>query len=387
MKLLIASHLYPSCISRTAGSFVHNQARFLQPYCQLEAVAPIPWFPLPGLGHWSGYRRIPREELRDGVRVLHPRYPVLPGRILYSSAWRPYLAALERAAPYWPDVVHAHCAYVDGLAAAEYAHRRGCPLVLTVHGNDIKHLPEEHPRIRARVTEALERAAAVIAVSQELAGRAAELGASPARLHVIPNGVDCQAFACAGHRQPGVPTWRLMYVGRFAEAKGIGVLLEAFARLRSRGRNVELELVGGASATGTAGRFIRHAEALGIGDRVSFADEVPWTELPARLGRADIFVLPSYSEGLPLVLLEAMACGLPIVSTRCGGPEEIVNDRVGVLVDVGDPDQLASGMAFAMDGYDRFDRRAIRQQAEERFDYRIIAARIWQTYQEVLGCA
>ena len=95
--------------------------------------------------------------------------------------------------------------------------------------------------------------------------------------------------------------------------------------LRAEGRDVWLDLIGGSQATNLAD-FHREAERLGVTDRVRFVDEVPNSELPGRLAEADLFVLPSYSEGLPVSPLEALACGLPLVTTRCGGPEEVVDD-------------------------------------------------------------
>ena len=85
MKVLLLSHLYPNVISKLSGSFVHNQARFLQDHCQLEVVAPVPWFPLPGFGLWSAYRHVPRCEVLDGIEVRHPRRFAVPRRIFLAE--------------------------------------------------------------------------------------------------------------------------------------------------------------------------------------------------------------------------------------------------------------------------------------------------------------
>ena len=144
MRVLITSHGYPSSLSQLAGSFVHNQARFLQAHCDIRCVSPTPWFPLPGFGRWSAYRRTPRREVMDGIDLARPRYVRIPRRVLLSQEWRSYLRALIRAAgegERGEDVIHAHYAYPDGLAAVHYARRRGgIPVVVTVHGHDIKDL-------------------------------------------------------------------------------------------------------------------------------------------------------------------------------------------------------------------------------------------------------
>ena len=380
MKVLIASHLYPSPLSLTYGSFVHNQARFLQEHCRLEVVAPVPWFPVPGMGRWSAFRGLPPREDCEGVPVRRPRYLRLPRRVLFSAEWRSYLRALRGADLDGVEVLHAHCAYPDGFAAGVLGRELGIPVVLTVHGHDLKDLPAV-PRWRRLVQQALADAAAVVAVSGELAGLARGLGADAAKVHTIPNGVDGELFAPTAERVAGEGGWRLLYVGRFDRAKGLGVLLQALALL---GRDdISLTLVGGNPMTGGEDEFRRQAVELGLEDRVEFVSEVPWERLPSYMAAADLFVLPSFSEGLPLVLLEAMSCGLPVVSTRCGGPEEIVEPQGGRLVGVGDAEALAAAVGETLDGYGAYDRRAIRSRALERYDYRRVAQRLASLYTQV----
>ena len=264
------------------------------------------------------------------------------------------------------------------------AHKPVGPVVITVHGSDIKILPKLKSQWRQLIAEALTQATAVIAVSQELRREVLQLGVPADKVRCIPNGVDCRLFSATGSHQPGKDGWRLLYVGRFVEAKGLRVLLEALAKVRSQGRDVSLTLIGGHPATGTAHPFLPQVKALNLSEHVSFEDAVPWEELPPYMAAADLFVLPSFSEGLTTSLVEAMACGLPVVATRCGGPEEVVNEEVGRLVAVGDAEDLAAGILAVLDEYDCYDREAIRQQAEARYDYRQVAAQIHALYEDVL---
>lgn len=385
MKVLVLSHLYPNPIAKMSGRFVHNQLRLLKDHCQVEVVSPVPWFPLPGFSLWSAYRRIPHVDVLDGIRVRYPRRFALPRRVLFTKLWRFQLRALLNSVARVPDLIHAHCAYPDGRAAVEYGAQTGRPVVITVHGSDIKVLPKLKSELRQRIVEALTQAAAVVAVSQELRRAVVQLGVPADRVVCIPNGVDCRLFSATGARQSGKDGWRLLYVGRFVEAKGLRVLLTALAKVRSQGRDVSLTLVGGHPATGTAHPFLAQVEALNLSAHVSFADAVPWEDLPQYMAAADLFVLPSFSEGLTTSLVEAMACGLPVVATRCGGPEEVVNAEGGRLVAVGDAEDLAAGILAVLDEYDGYDREAISRQAEARYDYRRLAARIYALYEDVLA--
>lgn len=388
MKVLVLSHLYPNSYAPASGTFVHNQLRFLREYCSIEVAAPVPWFPVPGFGRWSAYRRVPRVEVVDGMRICHPRRLALPRRILFTRQWRFHLRALERCDLAVPDLVHAHCAYPDGRAAVEYGARHGKPVVVTVHGFDIKRLPRLDPRWRRLTVEALERADAVVAVSRDLRNDVLKLGVRAEKVRWIPNGVDCRLFSSgASPRTPGEGGWRLLYVGRFVEQKGLRVLLETLALIRRRRSDVSLTLIGGHPATGTSEPFLEQVGALGLSDCVEFRDAVPPEEMPRHMAGSDLVVLPSFYDSFGIVLIEAMACGLPVVATRCGGPEEVVDDRAGRLVETGDANDLAAGILAVIDRYSGYDRQAIRRVAAERYDYREVVGQIYELYEEVLGAA
>jgi len=385
VKVLVASHLYPSSFSLTSGSFVHNQVRFLSAHCSIRVVSPTPWFPsLPGFGRWSGYGRVKRREIRDGVEVKRPSYLTLPRRMVFARAWRSHLAALRRAIDIPPDLIHAHCAYPDGLAAVQYGELLGIPAVITVHGHDIRDLGGSTSPWRKLVVEALDRAALVIANGPDLYERMQHLGIPAHKMEIIPNGVDCQVFDSDFRRRPGERGWHLLYVGRFTQKKGVGVLLQAMAVLRRKRDDVRLTLIGGGEKTGTAAVFHRQAEALGLRDCVEFFDELPWAQIPQYMNAADVFVLPSFYESFGLVLVEAMACGLPLVATRCGGPNNLVEEGTGLLVEVDDAEDLARGVEEVLKTYPHYDRRAIRRRAQEQYDYRQVAARIYGVYKTVL---
>ncbi len=384
MNVLITSRLYPSSSLPTRGTFVHEQARFLGAQCRVEVVSPTPFsLPAGGFGRWAAYARIPRTELLDGLEIRYPRYLSLPRRLLFSQAWRLYLAALKGAVRTRPDLIHAHLAYPDGLAAVEYARQLGCPVVISVHGHDVREIPEAKASWRSLVSRALGQATAVIASSRDMRERVRALGVEDRRIHAIPQGVDCRMFRI-GRRAGGEDGWRVLYVGRYDPRKGLDVLLEAMHRVRQQRGDVQLQLVGGSPLSGTAAAYGRTIADLGLADCVELVDEQPHEEIPRFMAEADLFALPSYYDSFGVVVAEAMACGLPVVATRCGGPEELVEAGSGKLVAVGDAEDLAAGILAVIEGYGRYDRPAIRRRAEGLWDYRGIAARIHALYEEIL---
>ena len=174
-------------------------------------------------------------------------------------------------------------------------------------------------------------------------------------------------------------------MGRFDPRKGLGLLLEAMHLVRESRGDVRLRLVGGSPLSGTSRSYEGQVAALGLADCVEFIDERPHEAIPGLMAQADLFVLPSYYDSFGVVLVEAMACGLPVVATRCGGPEELVEEHSGRLVAVGDAADLAAGILAVIEGYGRYDREAIRRRAEERWDYRRVAARIHSLYEQLLA--
>ncbi len=386
MKVLLTSRLYPSSAYPARGTFVHNQARFLSELCEVEVLAPLPYFPrIPGFGRWSALAGVADVEERDGLSVQYPRYFSPPRRLLFARAWRAYLRALEDGAALRPrpDVLHAHLAYPDGRAAVEYGARLGIPVVISVHGHDVREIPQANPRWRTLVAEALTRADAVVASSRDVRTRVLELGVAPQRIWDIPQGVDCARFAPPAVRRGGKGGWRLLYAGRFDAKKGIAVLLDALHLLCQHRGDVSLKLVGASSDSGNGEAFRQQAERLGLAERVEFCPARPWSEMPTVMAEPDVFVLPSFYDSFGIVLIEAMACGVPVVATRCGGPEQLVDDGVGRLAEVGDAASLAAAIEDVLTHYADFEPDTLRRRAEA-FDYRQVAERTLALYESVL---
>lgn len=248
------------------------------------------------------------------------------------------------------DLVHAFFGFPTGWLC--YGTRGRVPYILSLRGSDV---PGENARFKLdyRILGPLvfkpiwRRASALVACSEGLKSRALRFLPS-ARIEVIPNGVDLDRFHPA--RDRSVPDMlRLLTVGRLSATKRVPLLVEMVGRLRVQGCPVRLTVVGG----GRLDLELRSlVEQQGLGDAVTFTGRREAEDMPQIYREHDVFVSASMQEGMSNAMLEAMACGLPIVTTRCEGVDELISDN-GVVVDEPDPGSLAAavrGLAHDREG-------------------------------------
>ena len=224
------------------------------------------------------------------------------------------------------------------------ARAAGRPYILHVHGGEFLQFygQESRPLAQRFIRYTLARAALVIALSEQWRERL--LAISPAaRVEVVPNGVWLPDFQGPRRAEDREPT--LLFVGDLIRAKGVFDLIRAFARVAARCPRLRLTLAGGAPAPA-----IRECiAASGVQDRVACPGWLGPERLRAELSGATVFALPSYAEGMPMALLEAMSWGLPVVATPVGGvPQVVEHEMNGLLVTPGDIDGIAAAIARLM---------------------------------------
>jgi len=346
MKLLVLTNLFPTPWDPLRGTFNRQQFERLGRRHELHVLTAVDFREC--LRGRRGSVEVPGLRTDHFVFVYPPRF----GRALHAACWLLSLLLQRgrrlRAAGY--DGILASWAYPDAVAAGRLARLLGLPYVVKVHGSDLN-VQATHALRRPQIAASLRGAAAVVAVSRALAGKAVALGADPARVHALYNGVDGTRFAPgerAGARvrlglaDDGAPL--LLYVGNLKESKGCLDLLEAFAAMAAAQPQAQLVYVGeGACRAALATR----AQALGLAARVRLAGAMPHAALPDWFRAADLLCLPSHNEGVPNVVLEAMACGTPVVATQVGGIPEVVPAHAGRLVPLGDRAALADALAQA----------------------------------------
>lgn len=322
------------------------------------------------------WERLTHEETVPDRLQRHPAYALLvPGYLAagVTAAWR-----LGRQRGY--DVVHVHWAVPHGLAGRAAARAAGATLVTTFYGAEIRWAESRFPPARAFLRRYCRRSRLVAISESTRAMIAPYAGGRP--IEVIPYGVPLpEAAPSTPDERSGLPV--ILFVGRLVARKGVDQLLEALARLADR--PWKLEIVGFGPERDP---LERHAERLGISDRVEFLGRVSSGDLVAAYRRASCFVLPATlderadTEGLGVVLLEAMSYGVPVVATRRGGIVDVVVDgRSGLLVE-DDPAALADGIRAVLEDPERAARlgNAGLDRVRDRFGWDSIVDRLEAVY-------
>lgn len=373
IRLLTFSTLYPSSVRPGHGIFVETRLRELLSSGKLEVrvVAPVPWFfsTDPRYGDYARMARTPRRETHNGIDVLHPRY-FLPPKVGMTLAPLSMacgaLSALQQLLDegYEFDAIDAHYYYPDGVAAALLARHFNKPFTVTARGTDLNLIPK-YTLPRWMMQWAASRTAASVGVCSALVDVLRDWKIPPDRLHVMRNGVDLRRFrplaqdtVRAEFGLTGSPL--LLSVGYLVERKGHHIAIDALAQLLPSHPQATLVIVGEGEERV---RLVDLCRRLGVQEHVTFTGALPNVELFRWYSAADVLILASSREGCANVLLEAMACGTPVVAARIWGTPEVVAHAVaGKLVDQREGGAFAQAISALLASYP--DRAQVRSYAE-----------------------
>ena len=415
MKVLVVSNMYSTEENPVGGIFVHEQVKALRRFGVDVRVATGKPLWLSRRPHRAA-RRVLRE-LADRRRSFqwteYDGVPVATFSYFAGGFARPFLRpwfyanSLRRllpslAAGFDYDLVHAHTAFLDGRAAAGAARLRNVPLALTEHTGPFSLVTDDR-RMRRHTVFAMNAADQIIAVSNalrdEIEGRLPEV--DPRKIMVLPNGVDCEFFdPCICPNQAGlatagtntksaeeIPTAHdtetitALWVGHLVEVKRVDRLLDAFAMVAPHVPRPRLRLVGSGVLEAV---LKRKAGELQVADKVTFVPTRDRAGVRAEMASADFLVISSEVETFGVVGIEAMAMGLPVVATNCGGPPDYVTGPdIGELVD-NSTEGIAAGLRNMAARHSSIDRAKIRRQAVTNFDFGLLARRLGELYSDLV---
>jgi teichuronic acid biosynthesis glycosyltransferase TuaC len=348
VPIVTYTSLFPNREMPHHGVFVAERLRRLLATRRVSStvVAPLPWFPAKSsmFGEYARFARVPPAERWEDTEVLHPRYGTVPGIGMNLQAFslaRATLSELTRLkARGLAAVIDAHYFYPDGVAAAWIGQRLRIPVVVTARGSDINVLAR-HTIPRRLILRAAHQAAAVVTVSESLRTELIRMGVPAGRVRTLRNGVDLVRFSpgdrTAVRRSLGLNAFTVLSVGRLVPGKGHAIVAQALQQIP----DAEFVIVGDGPERSAIEEVVNVG---GLGSRVRFTGSLPHTKLVEYYRAADVMVLASASEGMPNVVLEALACGTPVVATAVGGIPEILDRSVGRVVARRDPHQIAAAI-------------------------------------------
>jgi teichuronic acid biosynthesis glycosyltransferase TuaC len=346
LRVLTLSTLFPNAAQPTLGIFVERQTRGLAalPDVEVEVVSPVglpPW-PLSRHPHYAARAKLPREEPWKGLRVHRPRFPVLPrvgdARAAKAMARRllPFLKRLRARFPF--DVIDAEFFWPDGPAAMQLSQALGVPFSIKARGADIQYWGRR-PGIGGQIVAAGRAAGGLLAVSAALKEVMIGLGMSGDKVAVHYTGVDLDRFAPADRAvakaRLGVAGPLIVTAGALIPRKGQALTIAAMAHLPE----ATLLIAGDGPDREALERL-----AAPFGTRIRFLGSQPHEALPALLAASDAMVLPSTSEGLANVWVEALACGTPIVISDIGGASEVLDRPEAGRIVPRDPEAIAGAV-------------------------------------------
>ena len=320
-SLVIITNLYPLPWEPNRATFNRQQFAQLNGEFNKSVLVPI------AFSEWFAHRK----EIKQTENLRYLPYFYLPkvGRRFYSVFM--FLSILMHSG-WWlvnkkPKIILASWAFPEAVAASWLSKLFSCRFFFKVHGSDIN-LHGKIPARAQQIVKAAERASGILSVSKALADEMVAMGIERKKISVVYNGVDHQKF--------GVETTAplngdyLLYVGNLKHDKGVIELIKGFAKVSDNYPALNLVYAGSGVETK---RLEELSKQLKITDKVQLLGSIEHHKLPALIAHAKALVLPSYNEGVPNVVLEAMACGTPVLATNVGGIPEVVDEKTcGTLI-------------------------------------------------------
>ncbi len=364
MKLFIIPSWYPSEIHPESGTFFRDRAQILQRAGHETIVIAGITHSLKNVFRWLPYQSPSVPTIENGLCTyraemvnLFPKSPRLSFFLTQKKLRYLLRRALDEQGE--PDLIFAHSSLWAGAALAELSKHTDIPFVVSEHLKEFL-VPEQFTTFqKACIQRSHTAAKRIIATSTALKSAiAAQFPDTRKKLVLIPNPADINAFSLKPPGSTRTDRFVFMTTALFRPEKRIELLLNAFKQLLPSHPQSYLRIAGDGPEKH---KLLRLVKRLNIHHRVEFCGFLDKHALAQKLRRSDAFVLASEVETFGVALIEAMACGLPVVSTRCGGPNDTVTEETGLLVEPNDAPALAAAMGLLIEKYDRFSPARIRE--------------------------
>lgn len=334
---------------------------------------------------WNKNKRCSEESVADGF-TIH-RLSGINFSIDGAITEYPYLPRLPNTiAQLKPEIIHAEShLFLTTVQAVKQSKKLGVPSVVTVHGVMAKRSAVinliQYSYLSTLGLWIFKNADRIICLTESDAREIIRYGCPSEKIRIIPNAVDANCFRSGNECQKN----SVMWVGRFVPEKGLNYLIEAAKIVSTKFKNVEFMLVGYGPLKANIAKLACDYGLLN--NSVRFGGPYDRRQIPSILCKAKIFVLPSLKEGLPLSLLEAMACGKAVVASDISGINDVImNGKNGLLIPAGNPEALADAVLTVLNDENLRGRlgRNARQLMVERYSWNIVTNKIEKVYNDAI---
>ncbi len=350
LKIAVVTAHFPSSGEPTKGRPAYQTMRVLSRKCDVQVFYPHPAYPSLFRPRSRTYGGLDPSFSLPDVKAGYYDYPVLPMVSRPFNGWNAARVLLPHVRNFAPDVIFSYFLYPDGYAAVTIGQALSVPAIVMGVGSDVHSIGDRLSKMHTRTV--VRKADFVLGISEDLRRRSVAMGAIPEKTRAIVSGCDLSVFhvkdRVEARKKLGIdPACEaIVYVGRMDPKKGLLELVEAAAVLHTTRPNLHVYMVG----DGPDRPLIENA--VRVKNAVSYVHALPgcsFDQVADWMAVADVVTLPSYMEGCPNVILEALACGRPVVATNVGGIPEILNEECGRLVSPRDSSALADALASSLD--------------------------------------
>lgn len=372
MNILILTHSYPDSNHKWRGVFVQQQARALG---RIHKVVVV-YFKA-DYSQFAPFSNYYFEKKSDELITIYEvtvkrSFPVITQLKYLSNTYKFLIEEIFKKENI--DIIHSHLSYPAGFLGTLIQKRKGIPNILTEHSTI--RLYNRSFIHKLCVRHALRNASGVISVSNSLKNEIIPIRKKS--VIVIPNIVDTGLFEISEKRAGSI--LNIGFLGGLNNTnKGLDLLFKAVSMLENTMYKLHI---------GGEGKLLDHfkklAAEMAIENNCIFYGEIARDKISQFYSQLDIFVLPSRYETFGIVLIEAIAAGVPVIATKCGGPEDIVTESTGVLIEKDNPEMLANAIRTMAENLASFNKETIRNYAREKFGEEAVAKEITELYKEIL---
>lgn len=381
MKILIIPSWYECNTNPTLGSFFREQAECLARK-DIEVIIAYPGF--------NGLKTLGKNNVginsytKNGVKVyrydtsnyLYDRMPIdIKSRLFKRKLFKLYKIIQKECGK--PDIIHAHSSTLAGYGSVELGNKYNIPVIITEHSSSFLHhkLKKDNKKL---IRKSLDSCQKIITVSKGLEVNILKYTTNE-NISVIPNIIDINKFKINSVKREGKFTF--LVVCYLNKNKGVDILIKAFTKAFKNNPKYKLVIGGDGNEKNN---LIELVSSLEINNQVDFLGPLSREKVEIEMNKANCFVLPSRYETFGVVLIEALACGLPLISTKTCGPMDIVNDSNGILVGIDNIQELSEAMIYMSKNYNIFNKQMLRNDCINKYSEENIINKIIFEYNKIL---